>query len=103
MRIKQIRFFSLYFSKTCANISTENITKANAHYNAVVASFLMGRKDEAEKQYLLSLEAYPESVSTHLNYGNLLQETEHYKEAEEQYLFTLDIDPYYRRFSPENN
>ncbi len=81
------------FSKACAIISTEYIKKANAHYNAGVASFLMGRKDEAEKQYLLSLKAYPKSVSTHLCYGNLLRELGRTKEAETQYLLALKIDP----------
>lgn len=81
------------FSKTCAILSTEDIKKANAHYNAGLASIFMGRKEEAEKQYLLSLKTYSKSVSAHLCYGNLLRELGRTNEAENQYLLALKIDP----------
>ena len=53
----------------------------------------MGRKDEAEEQYKLALEANPKDVITHYNYGILLKEMGRKEEAEEQYKLALEVDP----------
>ena len=90
--LKKSYSLAYVFAKTCAILSIDNMKKSNAHYNAGVASYLMGYTKEAEQQYLLALEAYPKRMSIHLNYGNLLQEMERYKEAEQEYLLALEID-----------
>ena len=81
------------FAKTCVILSVEDKQKATAYFIAGLASSLMGRPSEAEEQYKLALEADPNDVSTHSNYGNLLSEMDRPSEAEEQYKLALEADP----------
>ncbi len=60
-------------AKTAANSSTGS-TKASAHCTSGLASYFMGRPEEAEEQYKLALETDPKHVATHYNYGILLSE-----------------------------
>ena len=53
----------------------------------------MGRKEEAEEQYKHALEADPNNVNAHINYGFLLYEIGRKEEAEEQYKLALEADP----------
>jgi tetratricopeptide (TPR) repeat protein len=53
----------------------------------------MGLPEKAEKQYKLALAADPKNVSTHYNYGNLLNEMGKKGEAEKQYKLALKSDP----------
>lgn len=80
------------FAKTSSNLSIGNM-KATAHYNAGVASNLMIHKEEAEIQYRLALEANPEHVATHCDYGNLLRQTGRKEEAEKHYKIAIELDP----------
>ncbi len=48
---------------------------------------------EAEDQYKLALEADPNDVATHYNYGNLLKNMGRMEEAEDQYKLALEADP----------
>ncbi|AKB74887.1 cellulose synthase subunit BcsC [Methanosarcina lacustris Z-7289] len=79
-------------AKTAANSSTGS-TKASAHCTSGLASYFMGRPEEAEEQYKLALETDPKHVNTHINYGNLLSEMGRPEEAEEQYKLALETDP----------
>ncbi|AKB37706.1 hypothetical protein MSSAC_3116 [Methanosarcina siciliae C2J] len=90
--LKKAYSLAYVFAKACALSSTGNIKKSYAHHNAGIASYLMGYTKEAEQEYLLALEAYPKRMSTHLNYGNLLQEMERYEEAEQEYLLALETN-----------
>jgi len=81
------------FAKTCVILSVEDKQKATAYFIAGLASSLMGRPSEAEEQYKLALEADPNDVSTHSNYGNPLPEMGRPSEAEEQYKLALATDP----------
>ena len=49
--------------------------------------------EEAEKQYLLALEADPNNAVVHNDYGTLLERTGRYEEAGKQYLLALEADP----------
>ena len=50
----------------------------------------MGQYEETEKQYLFSLEADPNNVAVHSDYGNLLEEMGRNEEAKKQYsLFAM--------------
>jgi Tfp pilus assembly protein PilF len=49
----------------------------------------MERCDEIEEQYLLALEADPNNIAVHSDYGNLLEEMGRYEEAEKQYTLAL--------------
>jgi tetratricopeptide (TPR) repeat protein len=51
--------------------------------------------EEAEEQYKLTLASDPKDVSTHSNYGILLDELDRNKEAEEQFKLAIKIDSKY--------
>ena len=53
----------------------------------------MGQNEEAEKEYILALEADPNNAVSHTNYGNFLLQMERGEEAEKQYQLALNIDP----------
>jgi Tfp pilus assembly protein PilF len=55
----------------------------------------MKRYEEAEKRYLLALEADPNNTTAHNDYGNVLQQMRRYEEAEKQYLLALEADSNY--------
>lgn len=50
----------------------------------------MDRMEKAEVQYKLALEADPEDVDIHWNYGVLLEELGRFEEAAMQYLLALE-------------
>lgn len=80
------------FAKAAANLS-EGKTKANACYNAGLASSYMGQNEEAEVQYKKALYLDTNRASTHSDYGNILIKMRRNEEAEIQYKKALSLNP----------
>jgi tetratricopeptide (TPR) repeat protein len=59
--------------------------KANAYYNAALASKSLGRSTEAEDHYKKALEIDHNFAEAHYNYANLLADLRRNTEAEDHY------------------
>jgi tetratricopeptide (TPR) repeat protein len=64
-----------------------------AHTNLGRKYLKEGRLDEAEKQYLATIEIVPEQEDIRYNYGNLLARERRYDDAVAQYRLALQINP----------
>ena len=78
--------------ETESSIEASGVGSYSAEYFGVILSE-MGHYEEAEKQYMLALEANPNNAAVHCYYGLLLLEMGRKEEAEKQYLLVLEADP----------
>jgi tetratricopeptide (TPR) repeat protein len=78
--------------ETESSIEASGVGSYSAEYFGVLLSE-MGHYEEAEKQYMLALEANPNNAAVHCYYGLLLLEMGRKQEAEKQYRFALEANP----------